>query len=80
MRTHPDHLRRGVAAAVLAHIIDEARARGYSRLSLETGEGPAYAAAHRLYERAGFTECPPFGDYRPSPHNRWMTMALSPIA
>src|SRR4051812_34801138 len=37
MRTHPAHLRRGVGAAVLERIIGEARARGLTRLSLETG-------------------------------------------
>ena len=40
MRTHPDHLRQGVGAAILEHIIREARARGFRRLSLETGRGP----------------------------------------
>ena len=45
MRTHPDHLRRGVASALLEHIIDEARRRGMRRLSLETGRGPAFEAA-----------------------------------
>ena len=35
MRTHPDHLRQGVGAAILEHIIREARARGFRRLSLE---------------------------------------------
>jgi len=41
MRTHPDHLRRGVAALLLDHIAREAKARGLTRLSLETGSGPA---------------------------------------
>src|SRR6185312_4052260 len=40
-RTHPGHLRQGVAASLLAHIIGEARGRGLSRLSLETGRGEA---------------------------------------
>src|ERR1700751_3039663 len=45
MRTHPDHLRQGVGAALLEHIIGEARARGFRRLSLETGQGPAFEPA-----------------------------------
>ena len=32
MRTHPDHVRRGVGAALLEHIIAEARRRGVRRL------------------------------------------------
>src|SRR6202012_3950308 len=56
MRTHPDHLRQGVGAAILEHIITEARARGVRRLSLETGQGPAFEPALALYRRRGFVE------------------------
>lgn len=63
MRTAPAHLRRGVAAALLQHLVDEAIARGYRRLSLETGSGPAFAPARALYSRSGFSECGPFGEY-----------------
>ena len=76
MRTHAGYLRRGVGAQMLAHIIAVARARGYARLSLETGSGDAFVAAARLYERHGFTECAPFADYVPDPFSRFMTLAL----
>ena len=56
MRTHPDHLRRGVAALLLERIVTEARARGLTRLSLETGSGPAFEPALALYRRRGFVE------------------------
>ena len=56
MRTHPDHVRRGVAALLLDHIIAEARVRGLKRLSLETGSGPAFDAALALYRRRGFVD------------------------
>src|SRR5688572_18331095 len=45
MRTARRHLRRGVAAAMLAHLITEAHRRGYRRLSLETGSMAAFAPA-----------------------------------
>ena len=76
MRTHPDHLRRGVAATLLAHLLAEAKARGYTRLSLETGTAPMFGPANRLYEAHGFVDGPVFGGYPPSPHNRFMTLAL----
>jgi putative acetyltransferase len=76
MRTHPDHLRRGVARALLAHVLALAREQGYRRLSLETGTAPMFDAANRMYEAAGFTDGEPFGGYPPSPHNRFMTLAL----
>ena len=76
MRTAADHLRRGVAARLLERIMDTARARGYRRLSLETGSGEAFDAAQRLYRLFGFTECPPFADYRPDPFSRFMSRPL----
>ena len=76
MRTAPEHLRRGVARALLARLIGEARRAGYARVSLETGTAPMFAAANALYETAGFRDGDAFGGYPPSPHNRFMTMAL----
>ena len=62
MRTHADHLRKGVGAKMLTHIISQARARGYHRLSLETGSSADFAPALALYAAHGFQYCPPFGD------------------
>jgi len=76
MRTAPDALRRGVGGAMLAHIVAEARRRGYKRLSLETGSTEEFAAALRLYERDGFTPGPPFGGYPDSPFTRFFTREL----
>ena len=76
MRTHPDHLRSGVAAALLEHIIDVARTRGLRRLSLETGSGPAFDAALMLYRRRGFVEGAAFGDYERSAFNQFLHLDL----
>jgi putative acetyltransferase len=76
MRTHADHLRKGAGAAMLEHIIAEAKARGIKRLSLETGSGEAFDAAHALYLRFGFAYCPPFGDYTEDPFSRFMTLEI----
>jgi putative acetyltransferase len=76
MRTAARHLRRGVAAALLEHIIATARSRGYTRLSLETGTSPDYDPAVALYRRRGFRNGPIFGDYRPSPHNQFLHLNL----
>lgn len=77
MRTAPSARGQGVAAAVLARLLDLARDRGYVRVSLETGSQDFFAAAHRLYERHGFRPCEPFGAYRPDPHSRFYTLALA---
>jgi putative acetyltransferase len=67
---------RGIARALLEHLIAVARGRGYARLSLETGAGPAFEPARRLYASAGFRPCAPFADYRPSPNSAYMTLEL----
>ena len=77
MRTAPDQLRRGIARALLAHLIALARERGYARLSLETGTAPMFAPANAMYEAAGFVDCAAFGGYPASPHNRFMTLTLA---
>ena len=76
MRTHPDHLRKGVAAAILEHIIAEARRRELPRLSLETGSGAAFEPALELYRRRGFQSCGAFGDYVASDFNQFMRLEL----
>ncbi|WP_412070383.1 GNAT family N-acetyltransferase [Rubrivirga sp. IMCC43871] len=76
MRTAPRVLRRGVAAALLARLLNEAESRGYARVSLETGAGDGFVAARALYCRFGFVDCPPFADYPNDPVSVWMTLAL----
>ena len=76
MRTPDSHRRTGAGRALLMHIIDVARARGYERLSLETGSVAAFVPAHRLYESAGFVRTGPFGVYAEDPNSVFMTLAL----
>jgi len=77
MRTHPDFLRRGVAAALLDHIIAVARSRGIVRLSLETGSGPYFEPALALYRRRGFVDGPEFGGYTRSAFNQFLHLTLA---
>lgn len=76
MRTDPRHLRRGVAAALLEHIIDEARGQGLTRLSLETGTGPAFDPALKLYRQRGFQNGEAFGQYVASAFNQFLYLDL----
>lgn len=76
MRTSSAHRRKGVARAMLKHIIEEALRRRYHRLSLETGAMEAFTPAQRLYESFGFTYCPPFADYVEDPNSVFMTRVL----
>ena len=59
------------------HVLAEARADGFTRLSLETGVQPGFAAARALYARAGFRDCPPFEGYREDPNSVFMTKVLA---
>ncbi len=76
MRTPRLLRRRGAARAILACIVQEARARGYARLSLETGTHEAFAPAQRLYESFGFDYCGPFAGYGQDPNSAFMTLDL----
>ena len=76
MRAHPDHLRSGVAARLLDHMIAEATARGLHRLSLETGRGPAFEPALALYRKRGFVDGEAFSQYQPSAFSRFLHLLL----
>ena len=70
--------RCGVAGALLRHLVDVATTQGMTRLSLETGSWPYFAAARAFYAGHGFTPCGPFGDYRPDANSVFMTRDLRP--
>ncbi|MGE5180318.1 MAG: GNAT family N-acetyltransferase [Bacteroidota bacterium] len=76
MHTAEAHRGKGVASRLVAHILDEARKRGYRRVSLETGSVEAFAPARALYARHGFRVCPPFASYRDDPFSVCMTLEL----
>ncbi|TXK71716.1 GNAT family N-acetyltransferase [Paenibacillus sp. N3.4] len=76
MRTSSLHLRKGVAKQLLEHIIEEAKKRGYLRLSLETGAMESFEPAIRLYANLGFKYCKPFSDYIEDPNSVFMTKEL----
>lgn len=76
MRTASRHRRKGVAAAMLEHIVAEAGRRAYQRLSLETGSMQGFEPARRLYARFGFQSCGPFADYKDDPNSVFMTRAV----
>ena len=66
----------GLADAILARLLDEARAAGMARVSLETGSQPVFEPARGFYRRHGFSDCPPFEGYVEDPHSVFMTRAL----
>ena len=68
---------RGIGVAILKHIVAEARARGYRRLSLETGSMAAFAPARALYAGFGFSECAPFDTYKLDPNSVFMALDLA---
>lgn len=76
MRTTPQARGRGVASALLRHLIGVARDRGYRSLYLETGSMAFFAPARRLYARHGFLRCPPFAGYPDDPNSVHMRLDL----
>jgi putative acetyltransferase len=78
MHTAEAARRRGVARALVDHLVGVARDRGARRVSIETGTGEAFAPARSLYASAGFVPCGPFGDYAATEDNTFMTLELAP--
>ncbi len=76
MRTPQARRRNGAGRALVEHIIDVAKGRGYERLSLETGSQTAFLPAQSLYASFGFAVCGPFGDYRDDPFSVFMSLKL----
>lgn len=68
---------RGLARQMLDHLLAQAQAAGFSRISLETGPQPVFAAARRVYAAAGFVFCPAFEGYAEDPHSVFMTRSLA---
>ena len=76
MRTTTESRGIGVGSALLLHLIAEGRARGYTRLSLETGTEDYFEPAHVLYLRHGFEVTGPFAGYTHDPNSAYFTMEL----
>ncbi len=76
MRVAQAFRRRGVAALLLEHVLGIAAARGYQRLSLETGSQTFFEPARQLYAKYGFVGCDPFAGYRPDPNSVFMTRRI----
>lgn len=68
---------QGLSRLMLDHLTAEAARAGLARLSLETGSQAFFQPARKLYERAGFVECAPFGDYVLDPNSVFMTRTLA---
>lgn len=76
MRADPAWRGKGAGKAVLLHLLQVARERGYARVSLETGAPAEFLPARRLYAAHQFVECGPFGDYAEDPFSVFMTRQL----
>ena len=77
MRAAPEWRGKGVGEAMLVHLLEVARARGYARVSLETGRTEAFAPAVALYRKYGFEECAAFGDYVVDEFSQCLTLYLT---
>lgn len=76
MRTASEFRGQGLGAELLSRLVAEARALGFTRMSLETGTNEPFVPARRLYTRHGFVECEPFADYVLDPWSVFMTLDL----
>ena len=76
MYTWPEARGLGVGKAIVAEIVQRARAEGIRQLVLETGSVDGFRAAWRVYEGHGFQRCGAVLDYTDSPHNIFYEKSL----
>ena len=76
MRTAQSERGRGVASALLGHLLEVARERGHRVVRLETGVESYFEPARRLYARHGFVLSSPFADYWEDPNSVFMSLEL----
>ena len=76
MRTKVAYRGKGIASMLLQHILQEAKRRGYRRISLETGSMAFFEPARNLYTKHGFKYCLPFSTYKEDPNSVFMTEDL----
>lgn len=76
MRVASDWLGRKIGEAMLLHLLAVARQRGYARVSLETGQGPAFEPALGLYRKHGFANCEAFAGYVLDDFSQCLTLHL----
>lgn len=76
MRVASDWLGKKIGKALLLHLLAVARQRGYRRVSLETGQGPAFEPALGLYRKHGFVNCEAFADYVLDDFSQCLTLHL----
>ncbi|MBO1040138.1 GNAT family N-acetyltransferase [Brucella pituitosa] len=76
MFTRPEVRGKRVGSLLVDAIVELARARGISRLVLETGTGPGFDGAWRLYENSGFVRCGVFLDYPDSEYSAFFEKRL----
>ncbi|TMV03841.1 GNAT family N-acetyltransferase [Brucella haematophila] len=77
MFTRPEVRGKRVGSALVDAIVGLANAKNVSRLVLETGTGPGFAGAWRLYENSGFTRCGVVLDYPDSEYSAFFEKRLS---
>lgn len=76
MRTDPAVRGRGIASELVRHALADARGRGVTRVSLETGSQDFFLASRALYRKFGFVACEPFGTYEQDPNSVFMTLVI----
>ncbi|KAB0570634.1 GNAT family N-acetyltransferase [Brucella pituitosa] len=76
MFTRPEVRGKRVGSLLVDAIVELARARGISRLVLETGTGTGFDGAWRLYENSGFVRCGVVLDYPDSEYSAFFEKRL----
>lgn len=79
MYTLPEVRGKRAGRQILDAVEALAREKSIALLKLETGSVAGFEGAWRLYERAGFTQCPAFLDYPESDYSRFYEKRLEAL-
>ena len=77
IRVNDKFRKKGNGNKVINHLIAEAKNLNIKKLSLETGAGPFFNPARKLFNNCGFKICEPFSHYKKDINSVYMSLVLS---
>ena len=76
IRVHDKFRKKGNGIKVINHLIKEAKNLNIKKLSLETGAGPFFDNARKLFTSCHFKICEPFSHYKKDINSVYMSLSL----
>jgi len=69
--------KKGNGIKLINLMLDKAKKLNLKKISLETGDGPFFNPARKLFAECGFKACEPFAHYKDDPNSCYLSMPIS---